>query len=221
MVKGMNDDAGFTLLELLVAVALMALIAVPASLAVSMGIDTWKSTNKAVEDAEYIMLVRASLRRWIGSAYPFDVNRVAGEQTFPLNGSENRLVISTPLNSDASVDALYRLSLSWDTDSQNLEFKFAVDLGADLDEQAAQTLLTEIEEFEVSYLSLNSEPFLPTWEASWQAKYSLPAAVRIKAKFTNPKLRWEELVIPLQVVDWAHCEFDEVSRECRTGADAG
>jgi len=217
----MSSEAGFTLLELLVAIALLALVSLPVSLAVGMGVSIWQSTHEVIDDTEYTALVRSSLRKWLEAAYPFDVNRVVGEQTFPMAGSATDIVFSAPVHPDTSINGLYRVNLSWSADSQDVTLKLTVDPGRNVHEEAPQILLTDVTEFEFSYLTSNPDPQLTSWGASWQSQYSLPAALRIRLQFADATRKWNDLVVPVQVVDWAHCAFDEVSRECRTGADAG
>ncbi|MCJ9430037.1 type II secretion system protein GspJ [Kordiimonas marina] len=216
-----HSDAGYTLLELLVAVAIMAMIAMPLGAGIHLGIDVWRKTASKADTFERDMLVRQRLESWLASAYPFDINRRLDLRLYPFDGTPDSLTFVAPTAPDPRANSLNRIQLSVTDGKLTAGFTpdpQSYDVSAPVE---STTLLDGVASWSLAYLDGVTDPANPKWVTSWTKHFGLPQAVKIKLSFKDAHRTWADLVAPLVVTEWSHCAFDEVSRACRTGADAG
>lgn len=217
----MRSEDGYTLLELLVAVAIVAMLAAPMAMSIELGIASWRNTHDAVSVQERDFLVRDRLRVWLSGAYPHDVNRRSDVRRNPMSGTQETLTFVSAVHPDPQYDVLYSVSLS--IEGGNLVAEFAPDHTAYQIDRAFNKaiLLGNITALELAYLDHETDPSNPIWIDDWQDRYYLPAAIRVKLSFAEDDRVWPDLIVETVIEEWSHCAFDEVSRKCRTGADAG
>lgn len=209
----LQSDAGYTLLELVVAVALIALMSVPLALGVQFGIRVWSDVHTEVSTQERIYLVRQRLREWVEAAYPFDVSRHASPYVYPFVGQESTLTLVSSVHPDRRLDALFRTTLRL-TDNQ-FQVGIVPDHRSYETNEPSQwtTLLIGVEEVELSYLdTLDADN--PVWVPAWSGKQTLPAAVRVRLSFVEAAREWPDLVVPIVLTQWSHCIFDASGGTC-------
>jgi len=103
-----EHEDGYTLLEVLVATALMALIALPLTDALRLGIGSWFEVHAIVDVDERDQLLRRRLREWISSSYPGDVYLL---RRAPFSGSAEQMNFIAPIHPDGNSDDMYAVTL--------------------------------------------------------------------------------------------------------------
>jgi len=215
----MNREDGFTLLELLVAIAILSLLAVPMVTSVQRGVAVWQTAHSDVSVSERVILRRNRVAGWLRAAYPFVPGRNAGAVEHPFEGNENSMSFLTPLHPDINNNTAYiaRLELIDDPDIEDANAKLlSVSIAADHEQTVSfgdnSVLAQGIETAEFRYLDSGTGDWLDTW----QNKTNLPRAVKISVVFFDKKKVWPQLVVGLKTEEWAHCAYDDVSILCRT-----
>lgn len=214
-------DEGYTLLELLVAVAILSLMAVPMALSIQLGIHSWQTTHDAVSVQERDMLVRQTVANWLEAAYPFDANRKPGQRLFPFEGTPSSVNFASSINPDPRSDARYNVTLELAEDK--LEAHIALDHLTHFPDRSSTTvtLLEGVEDVVFSFLDGETDPSNPVWVSDWQSRFTLPRATRMHLSFSGADRVWPDLIVMPAISEWSHCAFDEVSRTCRSGEGAG
>jgi general secretion pathway protein J len=210
---------GFTLIEMLVALALMGMIAVILITSLQLGGHTWQRVMRAAESTEDIAQAQEILRLRLSTLYPGD--RAAGDISQPAflisNGTSLEFSGAAP---DATADGILRYKIDVSGSSGALEIRTWSDQPAHLDNGShsrAETLLPRVAALAIQFW-LKSETTPGRWVDRWESNKP-PQLIRIDVAFTsNDKRRWPPLYIEPRVDTPADCVFDVVSRRCRSGA---
>jgi len=213
-----NQD-GFTLLELIVAVAILALLAVPMTNSVQRGVAIWQTSHDSVTVSEQVILRRNRIAGWLRAAYPFVPGRTSGAVRYPLVGNQDAMQFLTALHPDTTNNTFYvaHLELANDPSASEASARM-LSLSVATDYESAATfgetsiLASGIETAKFTYLGMESGD----WLEAWENKANLPRAVKISVTFFDKKKVWPELVVALLTEEWAHCAYDSISLQCRT-----
>jgi type II secretion system protein J len=212
----MSRERGFTLLELMVSMALMILIGVLAFASLSFARASLERTQTRVSDVEEIANVQSRLREWIERAYPFEMDRATRLVFYPLSGDDRSLTISTSLGAEARLNRLSRVRIRFDEAGQALVFQHQLERN-DLDQPSLDSpqhpLLSGVSTVRFDYLELGTPA---RWVSNWTRREAFPLAIRLKIDFIDGDSRvFPDLVASPHLDAPAWCEFDPVSRGCR------
>ncbi|MHA6268372.1 PulJ/GspJ family protein [Aliiroseovarius sp. CAU 1755] len=182
--------AGLSLLEMLVSLALMAVIAAGLSASLLLGVRSYDRIGEAAK-LQPELARRAQLRRWISTTIsPDRLSNISLE--FEASPSSLRFVTfaSTPFAPDA---AALRVTVTLGGEITMLAE--ALDDVGHVIEVFDGVLARDIENARLSYFDATADP--PLWRDSWSDVARLPALIRITAdQGSNPE--WPEMTVRLQ-----------------------
>jgi general secretion pathway protein J len=221
----MNRARGFTLVEMMVALALVALMSVAMLQAYRFSQRALVQTTRLDAASRDIAAAQRLLRRLIEQAYPFEADpRDQGggpaDASTPMKGDARSLALSAPASAHLGGSGLYRYALELD-DLNTLRVGWWLDRnGAPVAQPPSQeALLDDVAEISIAYLELiqlSDGNIEAHWRETWMDKNHLPALVRIRVKFLpDDRRRWPELVVAPRLNADANCVFDVVSQMCR------
>jgi general secretion pathway protein J len=198
-------DAGFTLLEILVALVVFGVLLLTLSQGTRFGLLAFDRQNEAAERGGRLDAVDRTLRRLIEQADPgntVDGNTLAGGRHAmafraplvegpeasldpePDEGTEPHRADAPPppgmANLRLAVDGQHRLVLFF------LPYRHAVSLQPPQPPHAL-VLMTGVRDIEMSYFASGK------WQRSW-TEAVLPALVRVRILFTDENRRWPDIV---------------------------
>jgi general secretion pathway protein J len=210
---------GFTLIEMLVALALMGMIAIILITSLQIGGHSWHRVVRAASSTEDIAQAQEILRLRLSSLYPGD--RAAGDISAPAflmsNGRSLEFSGAAP---EATADGIQRYQIDVSLGFSALEIRSWSDQRSQVDvgsHSRAETLLPHVASLAVQFWS-KREATPGRWVDRWESN-KLPQLIRIDVAFgANDKRRWPPLYIEPRVDSPASCVFDVVSRRCRSGA---
>jgi general secretion pathway protein J len=210
---------GFTLIEILVALALMGMIAIILITSLQIGGHTWQRVMRGASSTEDVAQAQEILRLRLSSLYPDD--GVAGESGHPAflmsNGTSLEFAGAAPT---ATADGIWRYQISLSAMSGALEIRSWPDKNGRLDhlrDSKPEALLPRVASMAVQFF-LKPETGPGRWVDRWDSR-RIPQLIRIDVAFApNDKRRWPPLYIEPRVDTPANCVFDVVSRRCRSGA---
>lgn len=182
--RGAECGRGFTLVELQIAIVIMAMISLLLLGALRLTSQTWSKVTERQDRAEHQFLVSQLLRRHLSMAQYFTVRLAAGETSGSFIGGPNYLHYVAPFPSFYNDGVLYWWSLKivWDEgyqrdvlvlDYQIFDKNVSVSLsdgGLDVEGQSAQRLVLEskIESVALSYFFDDIDRG-PEWREEWFA----------------------------------------------------
>ena len=211
---------GFTLIEMLVALALMGMIAIILITSLQLGGHTWQRVMRGTSSTDDIAQTQEILRLRLSALYPDDgIARDFNHRAFLMSdGVSLEFSGAAP---EASADGILRYQIAVSATSGALEIRSWPDRqGGGLDnlaDSSAEALLPHVASMAVQFW-LKPETGPGRWVDRWDSN-KLPQLIRIDVAFgANDKRRWPPLYIEPRVDTPANCVFDVVSRRCRSGA---
>ena len=206
---GGRAGAGFTLVELLVALTLLGLLSVVLFGGLRFGTRAWEAGNARVERLAEVQAVQGVLRRRIAQAVlPEDAGAKSAFSDGPaaFSGAEDslRFVALVPSRFGVGGFYLFELSVVDDGDGARLELAwrlFRPDQPGDLDQPAPglggrRVLIEGIEAAKFGYYGAARAGAEAEWRERWDGAGGLPALIALEVAFPAGDPRsWPELVV--------------------------
>lgn len=185
-----RDRSGMTLLELLVALVLVAVIAAGLAASTSLGVQVLTRTE-VLDDTNPQIALRTRLRQWMRTATP--PSRLAGFET-GLTGDASGLSMTTLSPALFAPDsAAVQINLFVAEDVFRMHVTSLDDDGAPL-ETHERVLAEGLTNLTISYYS--DDPTNPGWRAGWDDPNRLPRLVRVTADAGSTPA-WPEFTVRL------------------------
>jgi general secretion pathway protein J len=208
-----GSDAGFTLLELLVAMTLMGLLSVVLFGALRYGVLSWERSETLTTESNQVRQVQQLLTREVGQAYP---ERVRTDPAHPHIDFEGYAHAIRYLARDSvHRGAMDRVEIEVAPGSDTLRRSESLELSS-AQRAASRPLLRGLSAFDVSYFEPGSENRGPSWQNAWQNHTVLPALIKIRARFAaKGSPTWPDLVIAPRISADISCGFDPLTKDCQ------
>lgn len=220
-------SAGFTLVELLIALALVSLIVLLLFSGLRLGTHAWEGVETIAERTAGPRIARSFLARILTQARPARVSFEA-EDVLVFAGDAENLELVAPLSEHVGTPGLYVLRLSLAGEGQLVLTRWllhpdvlegsgdipewvpfddssAISATGPLDEDLAAgaygytLLLDGVQELEISYFGILEGEQDPDWHRDWIEQPRMPNAVRIHLS-TNEQT-WPDMLIRLPQLD--------------------
>jgi general secretion pathway protein J len=189
--------AGFTLVELLVAMLLATLVSLLAYSGLEVAMGTWHATEQRQREMELSYLAQSLLRRLLENPVAFDVRDSEDVQQVAFNGSEQGLIFASHLSSLDDSDKLYWVQLTQDRQltpkgpnwrlllrympmerTRTLDWaELADDLASSGEEQVV--LEGQPRAWQFAYLEQRSDGGEDQWKNEWRQRRALPPLIRL------------------------------------------
>jgi prepilin-type N-terminal cleavage/methylation domain-containing protein len=212
---------GFTLIEVLVALALMSLIGTILIESLRMGGRAWQRVTREAANIDEVSRAQEFLRQRLGAVYPPQPATDISASSESFVGENETLEFSSapPGDSDEAL-MRYRLGLSA-SDPGTVEIRYRSERNAMASELAAawssEPLLAHTSSLSIQFWE-DSAGSPGRWVDRWANTAKLPRLIRIDVQFAaNDSRRWPPLYVEPRIDTRANCEFDVVGRRCRTG----
>ena len=215
-----EHEAGFSLVEVLIALVLLSLLSMALFFSVRFGMTAWQRGGERSDQIHTSMLVQDLLRRLIGQAYPLMLADGTGTGRVDFAGTATSLdfLAPVPVTLASGGRARFKLSIERRGGHSDLVLAAQPELVADdaSAEPSRKTLLATIETGEFAYFGLTHSQSAAQWHERWSGELSLPALVRVRVHFarSDPRL-WPELTIVPRISADVGCEYDPLTKLCR------
>ncbi len=214
-------DAGFTLVEVLIALSLLGMLTVLSYAAIQFGNLSWLHVRAHRDRDEDRAAIRRVLGRSIAQAYPAFASADITDQTILFAGGAESLELVAPLPEALSpgLMAVERFGLSKGTGGDTLTMAWRLDLPAAKGGvlPARETILAEgAGAVRFSYFGRVNDQQAAQWSDTWQGMDHLPEMVRVQV--------WQQRVAGVPLVDFTveteatvsvSCVYDPSDIVCR------
>jgi general secretion pathway protein J len=212
-----RTEAGFTLLELLAALTVLAVLMALMFGGLRFGARVWESGDQALRGLAELQTAAGFIRRLISQALPVDAaaaaagdEKAASAAAFRGTAEALRLVAPAPsqflpgglyeivlgVEDGFAADGSRRLSVWWRPMERRRQAQ-APAPGIDADPRTRQSVLIEgIAELRISYFGQGEDGDAPRWHDRWDAIGTPPALVSVRVGFPPGDRRfWPDLVV--------------------------
>ena len=191
---------GFTLLELLVGMAVFALMASVVLGGIRLGLKSWDAAAARSEAVDEIRVVHALLRRQLSSALPLATSH-SGGWSLVFEGDSRSVRFVSELPGYVSGGGIHIVTLGMrpgeDGDDLVLSWRPLHALDENAEPQRA-VLAHKVTEIRLDYFGARTRGALPQWSDSWRDSRSMPRLIRLALESGQKEL-WPELVVSLDV----------------------
>jgi general secretion pathway protein J len=213
-----HREAGFTLTEVLVALALVGLLTGALFGSIRFGLKTWERTTSRSAMLDQNIAVQDFLRRTVGAAYPLFVEVSSSDSRVDFSGTESSIsfIGPTPVSRALGGRSRFVVSLEQVGNEKTLTVVSQSTPVAEAEvSKVRDTLLTRLESIEFSYYGEGVKGELE-WHGNWISRVMLPQMIRIRAKFPAGDTRsWPELVITPRIDVDVSCVYDALTKQCK------
>jgi general secretion pathway protein J len=218
--KPADGEGGFTLVELLVALALFGLLAATLFSSVRFGMNAWTRGTARVDQIDEILHAQHLLRSMIENAYPLYVRSANQTGQVEFEGTNESMTFLAPSPAALGLAGRSRFHLKaehWDGRT-NLRLTSVPELArpGEAGQAHAKTLLAGVEKVSISYLGAPINAGSPAWVTTWHQQVVLPRLVRIEVLFQAQDGRhWPDLVVAPRITADVTCVYDPLTHRCR------
>lgn len=202
----MRRHAGFTLIEVMLAITLVALIMAMAYGGFRSSIRATSSGEALIEETNRLRITHQFVRTQLSQALALIIEEDEREGSMiRFEGEQQRVRFVAPMPGYLSFGGPYvqQLSLERGADGYDLVFYFALLNGyepGDLDNDEGVVLLEGLRSGGFFFLGFDEEDQSPVWSDFWEEVGLLPEAVGLNLNLDRDNgLAWPELVTPLRV----------------------
>ncbi len=216
----LRNQAGFILVEALVAVTLLSLLSIVLARGLSFGIDAWVRGSAHSDQLSHTLAVQGLLRDVVGQAYPYFLSSDPTHPYVDFEGTRESLALLAPAPAAFGVAGRSRFRLS--TTKRNGLSDLVMTSQAELapaDGPSAiekKTLLAGMASIEFTYFGTLRSENATRWHDRWTGQTALPQLLRVQVRFPEGDTRpWPDLVIAPRITADVGCVYDELSQHCR------
>ena len=216
-----RSAAGFTLVEILVALTLLAMVVAMLAGGLRLGLRVWENGNRHSEALAEVQTVNDFLRRLLEQAYPFYVAR---DRRIEFDGEKQSIDFVATLPAYLGPGGLHavRLYVGRDGGTRHLMFRrvlFHPDVPEDSKEPAVggeTVLLENVESVVFGYYGADDPRAPSKWRDEWKNQDRLPELVSVTVEFgPDDDRRWSVLTAsPILGFD-ASCVREPNETHCR------
>lgn len=211
-----RDEAGFTLLELLVAMTVLGVLTGLLASGLSFGTRIWERERNQLDATSELQLVQDVLRRMLTQALPLSTpSETARTEESPFVGSSNAIEFLGPPPAQSLAGGVYAYRLLTRADPEGmrlvLEWRLRPPQGTKVRTKVTNATLGERERLlgehevilldavsnaEFSFFGASEDNSTTTWRNDWHDATKLPQLVRLKINFRPGDRRiWPDLLV--------------------------
>ncbi|MBV8978727.1 MAG: prepilin-type N-terminal cleavage/methylation domain-containing protein [Alphaproteobacteria bacterium] len=208
-----RSDGGFTLLELLVALTLLAFLSVALVAALRFGTASWRKSQDTNLQLHDIREAASAIEHTLARIYPKFIDRPPATPFVDFDGGQTRMQFFV---ADPRSGFLMRTVLSAERSGPllSLRFKDEPDIVA-WDAAPGRQLLGGLSGLAFAYFGQADGERGAAWHSSWHRQSALPTLIRVRIASGDRRGPVPEVLIAPRIAADVGCEFDAAIKFCR------
>lgn len=188
----MKNRIGFTLLEVIVAIAILSMVALIIGSGFRLGVKAWEKGEAKTQETQRLRVLSGLILQGLKSAYPYKME-INGEKVVVFEGSVHSIMFVTAMVG-SSKGGFKWVRYSFRDGSLMFTEGILPDKGfLDKISKNEEVIASDVKEVKFEYLSSDENE----WKESWELGEGLPLAVRVRIAYFQPFL----IVIPMGLKD--------------------
>jgi general secretion pathway protein J len=207
-------QAGFTLVELLVAIVVLGILMALLFGGLRFGTRAWEHSDASVSDTDDVRIVQTLFRQEVERACPRRLWQVSPPPVdFDGRAQTVTLLALAPLALD--IPGCARVSFFAKPVGDSADLLFHIQPAVDSGPPRERTILHGIAGIEFAYL--DGDGGTGAWLPNWTNRRNLPSLVRVRVTFHTGDARiWPELFVSPRISGEADCTYDRATHSCGT-----
>lgn len=196
--------AGFTLLELLIAIALLGMLLVLLFGGLRLSLRSWDAVQRQVDNLNSVRALEGFLRRELEQIQPYRW-KTNSATTLAFHGLADRLQFVAPISARTGSGGLYAISLTIERKGDQRQIVWRqLPVGPEVrDFSAVERIegivlagkeLDVVEDITLSYFGTEREGVAALWSDQWEQRPVPPALIRVRVRFLDGS-EWPEFVV--------------------------
>ena len=213
-----RGQAGFTLLELMIALAILGLLSLMLFGGLRFGFRAWDRESAHANAVTDVGIAQGFLRRGIGSAYPIFLLDSEGKRINPFMGAADRLEFLAPAPASTGGGGRDRYVLTTESadDRTDLVLWSQPELAAEPNKRVKTILVPGIRGLSIDYFGQQVGDGDAQWYSAWDEATHLPRLVRVRLDFASDDFRkWPEFIVAPRIAVDANCVYDALTQGCK------
>ncbi|WP_127077257.1 prepilin-type N-terminal cleavage/methylation domain-containing protein [Rhodomicrobium lacus] len=197
----LRREDGFTLVEILVTLAILGFISALIATALRLGNNMWSKAQERGQSTRSLLEAENGLTRVLTTLRPL---HQPDSDELDFSGYSNSLEGVIALPDHIGLGGLYRIHLFHDPQ----ELQLTLSLSSDFQNRQAQgdrtTVATKVERISIRYFGKSKEVSNEQWQTSWLHQKRLPKLIAIDVTLSGADTQWPEFKIAprLEQSDW-------------------
>ena len=202
-----DRSSGFTLMELLVALTLLAILMTAILGGLRLGARVWEVSGSRLDDADQVIAVRRFLEQRLEDAVPVigadqagtalpafvgETDRLRLASSMPISLGQGLFLLDLTLGPPENGNGRRDLVLGWSG--------FPREPG---DNRAERKILDDVVGITIAYYARSDDDPGGRWYPSWQGQKLLPELIRVDLQFPpDDRRQWPPLIVSPMVDEW-------------------
>jgi general secretion pathway protein J len=237
LTKSCHTEAGFTLLELLIATTVLGFLSLLLFGGLQFGTRVWEKAQSSTTDTNRVRAAQLFLSDEISHIYPSFAGLLPADKHVQFEGQDKRMTFLVASKSVAGAMDWVTIQAQPGKGSVSVVVTSEGELSNGHDTALHRTLIRGLKWFQISYYGepspagastttpsianaglgrnaavLASAP--PQWTSVWIGQRRLPSLIRIRAAFAD-KAPWPDLVVSPRIEVDESCVLDQLSKYCQ------
>ena len=191
-------EAGFTLLELIVAITLMGLVLVVLYSGLRLGLNSWDGGEQRAEETHRLRLAQEFLRRQLAQSITVYQINDRQEQSVVFAGRPDEIEFVAPMLAQLGQGGLYRVRIGVADGRLWIRWRPYLPTDPEAGEERETVLLEGVSDVEWAYFGPEQDNDLespPHWRSDWASTQRRPQLVRLNLHLNGQP--WPDLVAAL------------------------
>ncbi|MDX8390450.1 MAG: prepilin-type N-terminal cleavage/methylation domain-containing protein [Mariprofundaceae bacterium] len=207
-------QGGFTLIEVMISLALVGMIMLLVFSGLRIGSRSWNATELNFERLSDMHSVLAFVKRSVGNAYPLHLNQLVGKG-LAFSGDEQALHFVTELANMRGSGGYYAVSM--DREKSHFRVRIAaynseMKSFKDVDFLEPHFLSKDIERLTFSYFGKKKRGSKARWHHAWEKQAHFPQLVKVEVAQSG--MDWPLLIVQPKISFDAACQWDNWYQRC-------
>jgi general secretion pathway protein J len=217
-VRRRSSQAGFTLIEVLISITVLAMLGTLIASGTRLGGRAWNSAERQTNGTDDVVLVQDFFRRTITRTLPIFATDDPRDSTVQFAGTSDTLELMAPqpgtqYRGPAVQERFY---VGQAGGSRALFVGLRLDASPPSTAQKAVVVLDHVSQVRFGYFGSAGPGMPPAWQDSWSNLGRLPDLIRIDIVRDDPKLPlWPELIVGTRVTGNAGCIYNDAGTGCQ------
>jgi general secretion pathway protein J len=208
-------EAGFTLLELMIAIALLAMLTLVLFGGLRFGTRVWEASETSITGTDRVLAAQAALSQEISAAYPLFIRESADTAHVAFTGGPDKMTFLAPAKSPRGAMEWVTIGTLEDNGARSLAVWAALELAPGARPRLQAVLLKGLRSLDIAYYGAPSPRDSPSWRSDWNGGVTIPTLVRIRATFVDGRITWPDLTIATHVSIDQGCVYDHLTHYCQ------